>query len=169
MPGASTAESGATHCSVREAAQRLRCSDQTVRNLLRRGRLAGNVMRWGRRHVYRVLISSVDDYVRDHGHVSGRSTGQRPLRDRLETLERRLSELEAQQPVQSEPHGDNVNLRFANLRLLHAHEEYGEVLRTVLEADALRSEALTKLERVAANYRAIMEQFHLPAVPPSAE
>jgi helix-turn-helix protein len=152
MPGASSAEPSGRYCSVRAAAARLNCSEQSVRNLIRSRRLRAERGQSGKRtDVYRVIVTSVDEYLEVHGTFPTRTRRtSTAAADRIKELENRVRLLENR--VSNGSAGDPVNLRFANLRLLEIQEEYGK--------------ALAALQKITANYRDVVEQFHLPVTPP---
>lgn len=152
--------------SVRDAASALGCSPQTVRNWIRDGRLeAVRVSRGTRSDIYKVLERSIRAHIAEHGRVSGtQPTRKDQVNDLAEALVHRVRALEAHQAI-STP--DQVNLLYANLRLLEIQEEYDRALEAMLAADDHRRQALDSMRKVAGRYRAAIEQFHLPPTPPS--
>lgn len=159
-------------CSVAEAASRLGCTEQSVRNWIDSGRLQGFRVTVGQRtNIRRVVAASVEKHRQQHGpgRASTASGGWRA------TVENRLAELECDVSNASGPRKtaktpetvDNVNLQFANMQLLQIHENYETALRESLVADSHRKAALEALTAAAAGYRAIVEQFHLPTGPPA--
>lgn len=156
-------------CQVAAAAERLGgCSEQTVRNLLARAELSGRRTTRGRRtNVWEVDIASIDRYLNRNGsparHRSTHVTSQQ-----LDEIERRLRRLESTPSAQgsraSSP--DLVNLQFANLHLLQAQEGFDQVISLLLAADEQRRSAQQVLASIAAEYRSVIQQFHLPDAPP---
>lgn len=157
MAAASSADPSGKFCSVAEAAGLLGCTPQTVRNRLDSGELRGRRIRRGRRDVRTVEVSSIEAYVREHPPI--RQTSQ------LSELRERVRRLEAEYRVPDDS-VDPVNLRFTNLQLLVINEKYERALREVLAADVHKQNALALLQQAAAEFRATVEQFHLPATPP---
>ncbi|WP_033261065.1 hypothetical protein [Amycolatopsis vancoresmycina] len=81
----------------------------------------------------------------------------------IDDLANRVRALEGHQ-IAAAP--DQVNLLYANLRLLEVQEEYDRALEAMLAADEHRRQALNSMRNVAGKYRAVIEQFHLPRTPP---
>jgi DNA-directed RNA polymerase specialized sigma24 family protein len=163
MPGASSAEPAEGYCSVAEAAELLGCSEQTVRNRLKTGALLGGRTRRGSRtDIHVVDRASVQTYLTEHGT----STRRTPASQRLNDLAERVRRLEDGARA-SNSSVDPVNLQYANLRLMAINEEYENALREALTADEHRRNALAALQKVAAGYREIAQQFHLPIGPPA--
>ena len=151
--------------SVRDAATALGCSPQTVRNWIRNGQLeAERISRGTRRDIYRVPRKSISAYVAAHGRLSDtRSTENAQAGSLIDDLFNRVSALEG---CQTAARPDQVNLLYANLRLLEIQEEYDRALEAMLAADEHRRQALNSMRNVAGKYRAAIEQFHLPQTPP---
>lgn len=157
-------------CSVADAAPLLGgCSKQTVRNLLTRGELKGERVVQGRRtNVWRVDVRSIEQYLARNGSP----TRDRPavtIGDRLDEVELRLRRLEALPGGSPTASRDLVNLQFANLRLLQIQEGYDRALGLLLSADEQRRAVQDALVTIAAEYRAVVEQFHLPGSPPDSQ
>lgn len=151
--------------SVRDAAAALGCSPQTVRNWIRDGRLqAERTSRGTRRDIYQVLERSISAYIAEHGRLSGAQSAENvQASDLINDLVNRIHTLEERQGA-STP--DQVNLLYTNLRLLEIQEEYDRALEAMLVADEHRRQALNSMRKVASEYRAAIEQFHLPQTPP---
>jgi excisionase family DNA binding protein len=158
----------AERCSVAEAATRLNCSEQTVRNLIKNGELSSSRVRRGRREdIHQVLIASIDEYITRNGPFQSRPSraGADDRAGYVRDLEERVQRLENQSRGAG---ADQVNLQYANLRLMEIQEGYERALQEMLVADDHRRAALSALQQAAAEYRAILQQFHLPSVPPDA-
>lgn len=154
-------------CSVAAAALKLGgCSTQTVRNLLDRGDLHGERVVQGRRtNIRRVDVRSIEHYLGQH-RSPARGRRAETVEDRLTDVEARLQRLEALPPRSNSTIPDPVNLQFANLRLLQIQEGYNRALSFLLAADEQRRAAHDAVVAIAAEYRSIVEQFHLPDTPP---
>lgn len=156
---------GSRWLSVRQAASALGCSPQTVRNWIRDGRLHGvRVSRGSRTDIYEVLEDSVEAQIAKTGRLSAE---RKPESARPSSLFAELSHrVRALEEHQSAPTPDQINILFANLRLLEIHEEYDRALEAMLAADENRRRAVESMRKVASSYRAALEQFHLPPSPP---
>lgn len=169
LSGTNAGESRSSTCTVKEAAALLGgCSAQTVRNLIHRGELHGDTDNWGQRPVWKVHRESITDYLNRHGSPArAPASHKKQTAGQLNDIERRLQRLEAEPPVTpTETRDDQVNLQVANLRLMQIHEDYHQALHEMLTADQHREQAVKLFAQVAADYRAALQQFHLPPGPP---
>jgi len=138
-----------------------------VRNMLHDGRLQGRRTTSGQRaNIWRVYVDSIDEFRRNHDDP-GRTRAADALSERVTHIEQRLSRLEQERSSTPTTGAEQLtNLRYANLRLMQISEDYERVMSQLLAADQYRQDLLSTLAKIAANYRAVVQQFHLPDVPP---